>query len=90
MTARDSWSHDKVGPVKRWLVASIATEASKFVDERPARSDRWGEQPPTCDFLTTILAAIGDLKDRHQMAVHVVGDFVRRRIFPLKERANPA
>lgn len=84
MTTRDSWSHDKAGPANWWLVASGATGASEFIDERPARSDRLGEWSPTCGFLTMMRAAIGDLKDKHLTAVHVVGDLVQWRISPLK------
>ena len=37
-----------------------------------------------------MIAAIADLKGRGLVGVHVVGDFIRRRLLPLKARKDPA
>ena len=52
--------------------------------------DFWTISSENGDFLDVMIAAIADLKRRGLTGVHVEGDFIRRRLLPLKARMDPA
>ena len=76
-------------PSARWAIARRGSTEPEFQNVTAVPFEFWSTHSEGSDYLEAMAAAIADLKARSLTGMHVVGDFVRRRILPLKTRKDP-
>ena len=82
---------DSCGSPSAWsAITGRGPTELKFRNVAAAPFEFWGTTPEAGDYLSVMTAAIADLKSRGLIGVHVVGDFIRRRLSSLKARKDPA
>ena len=77
---------------KEWMIATTEANERLVMPTRGPASDRqsWRAKPSLLSAFDPVLSKIRALADSGLTSLHVLGDFLKRRIAPLKQRPHPA
>ena len=77
---------------KEWVISTTKTNERLVISTRGPASDRqsWRAKPSLPSEFDPVLSKIRALAESGLTSLHVLGDFLKRRIAPLKQRPRPA